>query len=126
GMFLLHELAVHRESAALSSEFRHRERHVLQIRLQWRPKLLDGPFAAGRWGKVGPGLRVSLHVRAPRNLLAVPHFLADDCRLVAWANRRAFRIASAMLLAASVFSATFPHNNPWQQPWVMNVIEQRK
>jgi hypothetical protein len=41
-----------------------------------------------------------------------------------WGDRRAVRIASAVLLAASVFSATFPHTNPWQPPWIQNVLEQ--
>jgi hypothetical protein len=40
-----------------------------------------------------------------------------------WGDRRWFRILSAVLLVASVFSATFPHTNPWQQPWIRNVIE---
>jgi hypothetical protein len=43
-----------------------------------------------------------------------------------WGDRRAVRIASALLLVASVFSATFPHNNPWQQPWIRNVIERER
>jgi len=42
-----------------------------------------------------------------------------------WGHRRAVRIGTAVLLVASVFSATFPHNNPWQQPWIWDVIEQR-
>ena len=41
--------------------------------------------------------------------------------LDAWGDRRAFRVASAVLLAVSVFSATFPHNNPWQPPWLANL-----
>jgi hypothetical protein len=43
-----------------------------------------------------------------------------------WGDRRWFRIASAVLLLVSVFSATFPHSNPWQPPWILNVIEQAK
>jgi hypothetical protein len=43
-----------------------------------------------------------------------------------WGNRRSVRIASALLLAISVFSATFPHLNPWQPPWLKNVIERMK
>ena len=43
-----------------------------------------------------------------------------------WGDRRAFRITSAVLLAASVFSATFPHINPWQQPWLLNLMERAK
>src|SRR5262249_49901146 len=40
-----------------------------------------------------------------------------------WGHLRAVRIASAVLLAVSVFSATFPHANPWQRPWLQNVID---
>ena len=40
-----------------------------------------------------------------------------------WGHRRGVRVVSALLLAASVFSATFPHNNPWQPPWIKNVME---
>ena len=43
-----------------------------------------------------------------------------------WGDRRWFRIASAVLLMASVSSTTFPHTNPWQQPWIRNVIERAK
>lgn len=42
-----------------------------------------------------------------------------------WGDRRGFRIASTVLLVVSVFSATFPHNSPWQQPWLWNVMEHR-
>ena len=40
-----------------------------------------------------------------------------------WGDRRGFRVVSAVLLLISVFSATFPHNNPWQPPWLVNVID---
>jgi hypothetical protein len=43
--------------------------------------------------------------------------------LDACGNRRAFRIAAAVLLAVSVFSAAFPHVNPWQPPWMKNVMD---
>lgn len=43
--------------------------------------------------------------------------------LDAWGGRRSVRIGSALLLAVSVFSATFPHLNPWQPPWLKNVME---
>jgi hypothetical protein len=45
--------------------------------------------------------------------------------LDAWADRRAFRIAAVLLLAVSGFSAAFPHINPWQRPWLQNVMEAR-
>ncbi|HLJ10717.1 MAG TPA: hypothetical protein VKU82_05990 [Planctomycetaceae bacterium] len=41
----------------------------------------------------------------------------------AWGHRRLFQIVCALLLLASVFSATFPHLNPWQRPWLLNVME---
>jgi hypothetical protein len=40
-----------------------------------------------------------------------------------WGGRRSVRIASAVLLAISAFSANFPHFNPWQSPWIKNVID---
>jgi hypothetical protein len=40
-----------------------------------------------------------------------------------WGHRRGVRVFSALLLGVSVFSATFPNNNPWQQPWLRNVME---
>lgn len=40
-----------------------------------------------------------------------------------WGNRRWFRMTSVALLAVSIFSATLPHNNPWQPPWLQNVME---
>ncbi len=40
-----------------------------------------------------------------------------------WGNRRSVRIASALLLALSFFSASFPHLNPWQPPWLKNVVD---
>jgi len=39
-----------------------------------------------------------------------------------WGDRSWFRILSAVLLLASVFSASYPHDNPWQQPWIMNAF----
>ncbi len=42
--------------------------------------------------------------------------------LDAWGGRRSVRIASALLLAVSVFSVSFPHLTPWQPPWLKNVI----
>ncbi len=53
----------------------------------------------------------------PLWLLALVPVLDD------WGDRRSVRITSALLLAISVFSATFPHINPWQPPWLKNVIE---
>jgi hypothetical protein len=38
--------------------------------------------------------------------------------LDAFGNYRPVRIASALALGVSVFSASFPHHNPWQQPWL--------
>lgn len=43
--------------------------------------------------------------------------------LDAWGHRRSIRIMSALLLAVSVFSATFPHINPWQPPWLKTVMD---
>ena len=40
-----------------------------------------------------------------------------------WGDRRGFQVVSAILLLVSVFSATFPHNNPWQPPWLKNVMD---
>ena len=65
-------------------------------------------------------------VSARKRLTHPTALLALIPALDEWGDRRAFRIASAVLLAASVFSATFPHNNPWQQPWIKNVIEKAK
>jgi hypothetical protein len=42
--------------------------------------------------------------------------LLDVC-----SDRRGMRIAVVALLFASVFSATFPNLNPWQQPWLKNL-----
>jgi hypothetical protein len=39
-----------------------------------------------------------------------------------WGDRRWFRIGCVLLLGVSVFSAVFPRNNPWQHPWLMNVM----
>jgi hypothetical protein len=41
-----------------------------------------------------------------------------------WGDRRWFRVLCVVLLVVSVFSATFPRNNPWQHPWLMNVLKQ--
>jgi hypothetical protein len=71
------------------------------------------------YGGNSSGLRWAFWL-IPLWLLALVPALDD------WGDRRWFRIASAVLLAASVFSATFPHNNPWQQPWIKNVIERAK
>jgi hypothetical protein len=38
--------------------------------------------------------------------------------LDAWGHRRWVRVFSCLLLAASAFSAAFPHLNPWQPPWL--------
>ncbi len=43
--------------------------------------------------------------------------------LDAWGDRRGFQWLSAGLLAASVFSAALPHNNPWQAPWLQTLME---
>lgn len=43
--------------------------------------------------------------------------------LDAWGDRRWVQVTSALLLAASTFSATFPHNNPWQKPWLQTLME---
>ena len=39
-----------------------------------------------------------------------------------WGDRRGFRVLCLCLLVISVFSAIFPHNNPWQKPWLMNLV----
>lgn len=39
-----------------------------------------------------------------------------------WGHRRSFRILAAVLLSISVFSAAFPRVNPWQSPWLMDVL----
>lgn len=41
-----------------------------------------------------------------------------------WGGRRWFRVTSALFLLISVFSATYPHNNPWQAPWLQTALEQ--
>src|SRR5262245_7065318 len=56
----------------------------------------------------------------PLWLLAIVPVLDD------WGHRRAVRIAAVALLAVSAFSATFPHANPWQPPWLQNVWEARE
>ena len=43
--------------------------------------------------------------------------------LDAFADRRWFRSVAGGCLAVSVFSAVMPHNNPWQAPWIQNVVE---
>jgi len=43
--------------------------------------------------------------------------------LDAWGDRRWVRITSALLLAISVFSASVPHNTPWQPPWIKNLLD---
>ena len=40
-----------------------------------------------------------------------------------WGDHRCFRIACVLVLGVSVFSATVPRNNPWQHPWLMNVMQ---
>lgn len=45
--------------------------------------------------------------------------------LDAWGHRRWVQVTSALLLAVSTFSATFPHNNPWQKPWLQSLMESR-
>ncbi|MBI5757429.1 MAG: hypothetical protein HZA46_02790 [Planctomycetales bacterium] len=44
--------------------------------------------------------------------------------LDAFAERRWFRTVAGGCLAVSAFSAVMPHNNPWQPPWIQNVLEQ--
>jgi hypothetical protein len=39
-----------------------------------------------------------------------------------WGERRGFRTIAAILLMISVFSAACAHNNPWQHPWLMNLV----
>jgi hypothetical protein len=39
-----------------------------------------------------------------------------------WGDRCWFRVVCVVLLAVSVFSATVPRNNPWQHPWLMNLM----
>lgn len=41
-----------------------------------------------------------------------------------WAEQRWFRWTSAGLLAASIFSAAWANNNPWQHPWLFILMEQ--
>lgn len=38
-----------------------------------------------------------------------------------WGRRRWVQVATAVLLGASVFSATFSRTNPWQHPWLYNL-----
>ncbi|HVV98729.1 MAG TPA: hypothetical protein VHB77_00230 [Planctomycetaceae bacterium] len=44
--------------------------------------------------------------------------------LDAWGEHPAIRWVTAALLAASVVSATLPSANPWQHPWLFNLLEQ--
>lgn len=39
-----------------------------------------------------------------------------------WGHRPGVRVVSAGFLAVSVFSAAFPHHNPWQPPWLQNLL----
>lgn len=41
-----------------------------------------------------------------------------------WLGSRWVRRACLLMLAVSVFSATFPWNNPWTHPWLFQVLEQ--
>ncbi|HTI50822.1 MAG TPA: hypothetical protein VL475_07720 [Planctomycetaceae bacterium] len=65
------------------------------------------------YGGVTSGLRWSFWL-IPLWLLGVVPVLD------AWGHLRFVRIVSALALAVSVFSATFPHHNPWQQPWLVD------
>jgi hypothetical protein len=40
-----------------------------------------------------------------------------------YADRRWFRWTCVALLAISVVSCTIPNNNPWQHPWLFNLLE---
>ena len=41
-----------------------------------------------------------------------------------WCARRWFRVVASILLAVSVFSATYPVSNPWRPPWLFTVMQQ--
>ena len=40
-----------------------------------------------------------------------------------WSEKRWFRALCVVFLCVSVYSAAFPRNNPWQHPWLMNLID---
>jgi hypothetical protein len=40
-----------------------------------------------------------------------------------WSSRRWFRILCLVFLGVSVYSVVFPRNNPWQHPWLMNLLD---
>ncbi len=42
-----------------------------------------------------------------------------------WGSRRGFQINSAILLAASVVSASLPGSNPWQSNWLYSLMQRR-
>jgi hypothetical protein len=40
-----------------------------------------------------------------------------------WGRRRGFQLTVVLLLAVSVFSASYPLENPWQHPWLFQLME---
>lgn len=68
------------------------------------------------YGGMTSGLRWSFWL-IPLWLLGIVPVLDE------WGDRRWMRILSALLLGVSVFSVTYPERNPWQRPWLQNVLE---
>ncbi|MSR56089.1 MAG: hypothetical protein EXS05_00205 [Planctomycetaceae bacterium] len=67
------------------------------------------------YGGMTSGLRWSFWL-IPLWLLGLVPVLDD------WGGRPAVRVLSAALLAVSVFSVTYPRNNPWQAPWLQQSL----
>ena len=55
----------------------------------------------------------------------IPFWLLSMLPIIdAWQERRWFPWACVILLAISVFSVTVPQENPWQHPWLFNLLTQ--
>jgi hypothetical protein len=68
------------------------------------------------YGGMTSGLRWSFWL-IPFWLLALVPVLDE------WGDRRWMQILCALFLGVSVFSVTFPERNPWQRPWLQDLLE---
>jgi hypothetical protein len=68
------------------------------------------------YGGVTSGLRWAFWL-IPLWLLTVTAVLDE------WGDRRWLRVLMLILLAASVFSTTFPRTSPWQHPWLYDLMQ---
>lgn len=54
----------------------------------------------------------------------IPLWLVSTVPLLdAWGDRCWLRVASVVCLGMSVFSVQFPERNPWQAPWLQNMMQ---